>query len=320
MSINLDLDDAQAGIASVLSQFCEERCDAAVVKAAAGEFPAALWRELAEIGVLAAGAPEGEGGPREIIAAMETLGFAAFPGPLPATFLAMQLLDEKERVPIAAGRVVASVACPPLLPLASFATVFLEIEGEKVYRLTPRVEPDRIDTLGGEVWGRGECERIEVFEDATRAIAVYHVALASYLVGLSDALLRAAADHAATRRQFGQAIGQFQAVAHPLADCHIRIEAARLVARSAADLSARGVASAAFEARIAIFSARRAAVNAAHSCHQVFGAMGIALEGPAFHLSRRIMQLAAQTPTTHLSGEALYLNQRVDGETKGATT
>ncbi len=33
MSINLDLDDAQAGIASVLSQFCEERCDAAVVTA-----------------------------------------------------------------------------------------------------------------------------------------------------------------------------------------------------------------------------------------------------------------------------------------------
>jgi hypothetical protein len=30
-----------------------------------------------------------------------------------------------------------------------------------------------------------------------------------------------------------------------------------------------------------------------HVCHQVFGAIGITLEGPAFHVSRRIRQLAA---------------------------
>jgi hypothetical protein len=30
--------------------------------------------------------------------------------------------------------------------------------------------------------------------------------------------------------------------------------------------------------------------------HQVFGAIGITLEGPAFHRSRRILQLAASPP------------------------
>jgi hypothetical protein len=31
-------------------------------------------------------------------------------------------------------------------------------------------------------------------------------------------------------------------------------------------------------------------------CHQVFGAIGVTLEGPAFHISRRIRQLASRSP------------------------
>ncbi|MBW1883375.1 MAG: hypothetical protein JRJ58_07605, partial [Deltaproteobacteria bacterium] len=44
----------------------------------------------------------------------------------------------------------------------------------------------------------------------------------------------------------------------------------------------------------------------AHSCHQIFGALGITLEGPAFHLSRRILQLAALAPGAKAAAEALY--------------
>ena len=43
-------------------------------------------------------------------------------------------------------------------------------------------------------------------------------------------------------------------------------------------------------------SAARSAVAAAHVCHQLFGAQGITLEGPVFHVSRRIRQLASQAP------------------------
>ena len=42
--------------------------------------------------------------------------------------------------------------------------------------------------------------------------------------------------------------------------------------------------------------ATRAAVDAAHTCHQLFGAVGITVEGPVFHVSRRILQLASQPP------------------------
>ena len=306
MSIDLAFDDAQAGIATALTQFCQQHCDADTVKALAGKFPDALWRELADLGVLAAATPEGDGGPSEVIAAMETLGYASFPGPLAATFLATQLLPSDERIRVAQGRAIAAVGRPPLFPFGPLASVFLEIDAEQVYRAHPRGEVESVDTIGAEVWGRVDCERGERFEGAANALALYRAALASYLVGAGDALVRAAAEHASTRKQFGQPIGQFQAVSHPLADVHMRIEAARLIARSAADQLEGGDLGASLEACAAHYSARRAATEAAHTCHQIFGALGITLEGPAFHLSRRILQLAALAPGAEASAEALY--------------
>ena len=73
MSIDLAFDDAQAGIATALTQFCRQHCDADTVKGLAGKFPDALWRELADFGVLAAATPEGDGGPTEVIAAMNRM-------------------------------------------------------------------------------------------------------------------------------------------------------------------------------------------------------------------------------------------------------
>jgi len=306
MSIDVAYDDLQAAISKTVSHFCVHKCDADTVKGLAGKFPDALWHEIADLGVLAIATPEGDGGPGELAAAMEVLGYHGFPGPLAATFLATRLLPADERAAIAAGQVIATVGRPPLFPFGTVATVFLEIAGEDVYRVRPERGVESIDTLGAEVFGRVACERIERFENSAEAIGLYRVALAAYLVGAGDALVRAAARHAATRKQFGGPIGQFQAVSHPLADCHIRIEAARLIARSAADRLEHGAADAAIEGCAAHFSARRAAMEAAHTCHQVFGAIGITLEGPAFHHSRRIMQLAAMAPGAEATAASLY--------------
>jgi alkylation response protein AidB-like acyl-CoA dehydrogenase len=126
-----------------------------------------------------------------------------------------------------------------------------------------------------------------------RAFALHDIACAAYLAAAGAALVARAALHARTRRQFGRALGEFQAVAHPLADCAMRCDAARILARRAAcafDASAGDVSARAAAARL---SARAAALDAAHVGHQVFGAQGIALEGPVFHVSRRIRQLAS---------------------------
>ena len=268
MSLDLALDDAEQAIADAIAKFCAERCPEAVVRETAGALPRSLWRELAELGVLALATPEGDGGARELCAALESLGAAVFPGPLAATFLATQVLDEKERVRVAQGEWVVSLGTPPLLPFAPVADCFLALAGSELRRAHPRGAIEPVETLGGEPWGRVEVELGAPLAADARAWALHDLVLAAYAAAAGGALVLATAAHARTRQQFGRAIGEFQAVAHPLADARVRLDAA-------------------------------------HTCHQLFGAQGITLEGPVFHVSRRIRQLASQPPPADAPREAL---------------
>jgi hypothetical protein len=294
--LDLAFDDAQQAIADAVATFCAERCPDAVVKASTGRFPAGLWQELAALGVLGLASPEADGGPIELVAALESLGHALFPGPLPATFFATQVLEGAERRAVVAGAAVVSLGEPPLWPFAPVAQHWLTVARERVLRVRPRGPLESVETLGGEPWGRSETELVADLGPAERALAVHDVALAAYLAAAGARLVADAAAHARTRRQFGRPIGEFQAVAHPLADRCVQLAAAAALARSAAFRLDRSDAGAAAEAAAARLSAQAAAVEAAHVAHQVFGAAGIVLEGPVFHASRRIRQLASQPP------------------------
>jgi alkylation response protein AidB-like acyl-CoA dehydrogenase len=77
----------------------------------------------------------------------------------------------------------------------------------------------------------------------------------------------------------------------------MRLEAAATLARAAAFHFDAGPPRDARRFSLAAHaSACEAALAAAYVCHQVFGAVGITLEGPVFHVSRRIRQLASQAP------------------------
>jgi len=82
-----------------------------------------------------------------------------------------------------------------------------------------------------------------------------------------------AADYAASRKQFGQAIAAFQAVSHPIADMYADLAAARLLAYSAARQLTAGV-----EARQVISVAKlfntEAYQRATNSAMQIFGGYG----------------------------------------------
>ena len=53
-------------------------------------------------------------------------------------------------------------------------------------------------------------------------------------VGTMERLLETSVKHVRTRKQFGQAVGKFQAVGHKLADMKVQLEAARLLVYRAA--------------------------------------------------------------------------------------
>jgi alkylation response protein AidB-like acyl-CoA dehydrogenase len=296
--LDLGFDDAQQAIFTAASQLCRDRCGDEAVRAASGKLPSELWKAMAQLGVLAIATPDGEGGACELVAAVEALGRAVFPGPLAESICAGQLLPPREREAVVSGEAVVALGTPPLLAWAPAAQLFVEIAGETAFLARPRGAVEPAASLGGEPWGFVSLERTAPLGDARRGLALADLALAAYLAAAGTRLIEDAAEHARTRKQFGRAIGEFQAVAHPLAECWVRLGGAATLARAAAfrfdgsgpGAPAPGALAAAGAARL---SAARAALEAAHVAHQVFGAIGITLEGPVFHVSRRIRQLAS---------------------------
>ena len=248
--------------------------------------------------MLALGTPDGGGTVTTVAAAMEQLGRANAPGPFVETFVAVQLLDAERVDAIVAGAHMATVTTSDLVPWLPIADTVIEIDGSRAHlaRVAGDVVP--VDSLAGEPWGRATIERGQDLGDASSALAVADVAAAAYMVGEAEHLLRGAAVYAADRIQFRSPIGNFQAVAHPLADCFLRVTAARTLTRIAAHTIDTGREAPLAAAATARRSATRAALDAAFQVHQAYGAMGFTVEGPVGNRSAKIRQ-------TSLAGRGL---------------
>ncbi len=126
------------------------------------------------------------------------------------------------------------------------------------------------------------------------------VLVCALMVGLSEAVMEVAVAHAKQRQQFGQSIGVFQAVKHPLADMAVRAEAARFQTMMAALSIADARPDASFQTHAAAVIAGRAATANAHAAVQIFGAMGYTQECVVHHFVKR----------------AVLLNRIIDGRLK----
>jgi alkylation response protein AidB-like acyl-CoA dehydrogenase len=294
--IDLEYDADQSALADTVRRWCEHHAPDAVVRELDGQFPRPLWDGLAALGVLGLGTAEGGGGALEIAAAMEQLGAANVPGPLAATFVATQVLPPDDRVAVAGGELVVSVGVPPLMPWAPVASIFIELGDGAAWRAHAESTMEPVETLGGEPWGRVALVRDERLDGVSRGLAVGDIALAAYLAGAGGRLLHVATDYARDRVQFGRPIGDFQAIAHRLADVHLRLTAARHLVRLAAHALDSGSAEAATHAATARLSATRAGLDAAYTAHQTLGAMGFTVEGPVAGVARRIRHLSLLPP------------------------
>ena len=300
MSIDLETSELQRSIAATIDDFCRDRCTPAVLTRAGESFPRELWTELADLGVLDISGLGEETGVADVCIASEALGRGSFPGPVAATYMAAELLEGEARDALTSGRSLVSFSDGELAPWAPVAGLFLlHIQGA-IWACSIEGEIETVMTLAGEPWGRVDLVRENMLSPAGRPLALFNVAHAAYIAAAARRLLESAAEHARTRRQFGKVLGDFQAVAHPLADCAMKLDAAAALARAAAcSIDATG-ASATLIAAAARRSADNAAKRAAVVCHQVFGAIGITIEGPAFQASRRLEQAAAVPPRSRM--------------------
>lgn len=304
--IDLDYDDVDAAFGDSVAGLCEAR-----LVHAAGETPSwtkEWWRAVAELGII--GLTTADGGTVTTVAAvMEALGAADAPGPFVETFMALQVLGDVERAAVASGDEIVTVAIADAVAWLPIASTVIEVDDDRAYLVRPIEPVAAFGSLAGEPWGRAKLERVDDLGDAGRARAVGDVAAAAYLVGEASHLLAAAAGYAADRIQFKNAIGNFQAVAHPLADCHLRLVAARTITRVAAHALDLGDQQAYAAAATARRSATKAALETAFHAHQTYGAMGFTVEGPIGNRSAKIRQtsLAGHRPG---AGTELILRRR----------
>lgn len=302
MAAGLDLgySEDQEAIRASVDRFCTQRNVTDIARQSGEHFPRTLWRALAEIGVFYPAAPgQDAGGALELCATAETLGHHVFPGPVAATCIALQVLEEAQAKSLLDGTALVSLSSADntLLPYGTEADLYLVVDGDKVSLAHRPDQVEPVPTLGGETWGRARLKIDRPLGDAKRALLIGNIVTAAYLAGAAWHLLRDASEHAATRKQFGKTLGEFQAVTHPLANCAIGLTGAQSLARAAAcSFDNMETKEAEQLAAGALVSARRASLETAFACHQVFAGIGVTLEGPAFHISRRIRQLASSPP------------------------
>ncbi|MEM7140659.1 MAG: acyl-CoA dehydrogenase [Actinomycetota bacterium] len=124
----------------------------------------------------------------------------------------------------------------------------------------------------------------------TRVDAVALIAVAADALGAMTGALEIAIGHAATREQFGQPIGRFQAVQHLLSDAHVDVEGARaLVDHAAWSVDHEPAAVALRAARIAKAYTAEHGKAVCERVVQVFGGMGMTWECRAHVFQRRVM-------------------------------
>lgn len=114
------------------------------------------------------------------------------------------------------------------------------------------------------------------------------ILIAAEAVGLGQAALERAARYARERVVFGRPIGQNQAIAHPLAECWMALEAAWLMTLRAASRYDAGLPCGA-DANAAKYLAAEAAFKACERAVLTHGGMGYAKEYDVERLFREVM-------------------------------
>ena len=267
---------------------------AAARRWAAGDFEPALavWKRLADLGVTALAVPESAGGlgahPVDLVVAFEALGRSAMPGPVVESFAVVPVLlagtstDQGWLAELASGDLLASVVAPPHVPHALDADVaglVLALTDDSVGTAEPADPVPSIDPARRLFRARPAAPLAEhVPEVIARALSLGVLACAAQLLGAGEALLAAAVAYARTREQFGRPIGEFQAVAHRLADVHVGLETARPLVYAAALAWADHAGTVTRDIAAAKIASGQAAHRAARTALQVHGALGYTRE------------------------------------------
>jgi alkylation response protein AidB-like acyl-CoA dehydrogenase len=318
--MEFNFSEDQLMLQQTIREFLEGECTAAFVRSlweTESGRSSDFWGRLAEIGIpgLLIAEEHGGLGMDEVDQALllEETGRAAVPGPvIDSTSVGVRLLQEAapaelcaEWLPkVATGQATLAIgaANSPFVSDAHIAGLLLLQHGDEVHAvptaetsLVAQPSNDPARRLFSVDWKPSEATMIANGEVGRNAWAAAFdrgaYACAATQLGVGQQLIDMAVAYACTRKQFGVAIGTFQAIKHMLANAKVRVEYARSLVYRAAYSVAHAVDSRAVDTSSAKVAACEAATAAAKIALQVHGALGYTWEQDLHIWMRRAWSL-----------------------------
>ncbi|MDE8653472.1 acyl-CoA dehydrogenase family protein [Novosphingobium album (ex Liu et al. 2023)] len=339
--MNFDLTDEQEMMRDTFARFLDENSSTVRVRKAieTGGFDPALWSGLAELGAFAMRVPEAAGGMElglfDAALLMEEAGRTLVSGPLAEALVAARLLGQigeqgelLER--LIAGEAVVSIALrdmatQPVQWIAggSVAEAVIARNGDAVVLVTVpeaarRGEDNLASTPLAEIdLGALEATTLGTGAEALAAFAAgieeWKLYIAIGLSGMGRQALKLAAEYACERKAFGQFIGTFQGISHPLADLLCDIDGAKFLVWKAIRDIFDDAPTAGAAISIAFWWASDAAARAVAQGLHTFGGYGLTTEYDIhlYNLRAKAWPLVAGDPVLSLeeAGRRLYAGE-----------
>ncbi|MDO6414538.1 acyl-CoA dehydrogenase [Sphingomonas sp. BIUV-7] len=339
--MNLNLPDDSKPLQDMFERFFTDEATMARVRAAEPVgFDPVLWKDLVQLEApflrLSADLGGGGLGLFDACLLMAEAGRRIAPAPLAETITALRILGEvggdlaREWIAkVRDGETLLTLALRPVepgkpqfVPGAAVATAVLTFDGTELAIEVPAAKPEAPNTLGGSAVGiftPGAGQRHILSGNADAAtiwqagIEEWKLLTSAALIGLSREALRLASEYACERVAFGQPIGSYQGIGHPLAVDVIDADGAEMflwwILRGIHDRKSDAGAS----ISMLFWWASRTATNAvAHAIH-TFGGYGLSNEYDIqlYHRRAKSWGLALGDPEAELTlgGRRLFLGQ-----------
>ncbi len=338
--MNFELTEDQEMMRDMFARFLDENSSMARVRAAAPSgFDAGLWKGLAEQGALSIRVPEEAGGLGmgifDAALLMDEAGRTLVSGPLAETLVAARLLATMGGVDVwpmdklLSGEAIVTLAMHDITAQPKqwvagglVADAVIARRGNQVVLVTvPESARKAEDNLGATPIAELNLGALEatVLGNDTAAfeagVEEWKLLIAAGLAGLAKESLKLAAAYASERKQFGQFIGQFQAISHPLADLVCEADGGKLLVwKAIRDIADGNAQAGAFVSLAAWWNAIAAARCVAQALH-TFGGYGLTTEYDIhlFNLRAKAWPLVWGDPAALLeeAGRRLYAGERV---------
>ena len=296
--MDFDLTEDQREIKNVARELLAARSPFAKVREAAeaAQYDEALWREIVELGWPGIAVAEEHGGQGlgavELAVLLEELGYACAATPFLATAVGAAVIqaggtDEQRArwLPgLITGELRAGLGSADLVVDGHGAdvVVLLEDDGARLLAEADSEPLVAIDPTRRFATVRGEGEPLAA-DVADRARA----AIAAEVVGVCQRALEMTLEYVKERKQFGVAVGSFQAVSHRCAQMLLHTESARSTAYYAAWAADAEPSRLGEAAALAAAAAATGAREVAASAIQAHGGIGFTWEADVHWLYKR---------------------------------